>query len=98
MRPAVFYGKARHQLGTETESVRIAIRSHYGRSARFLASLTVAAAPVCLKVYIFDLPGSARIYAWSSPVTGKVIVMQHGAQVMSPKEAVAHPHARELGT
>jgi hypothetical protein len=81
----------------ETESVRIRIRSRYGRAAQFLGSLKVVSAADVLIVYIFDLPAPARIYAWLSPVTGKVMIVPHGGDVRSPKDAVAHASARELG-
>jgi hypothetical protein len=76
-------------MGAATESVRIAIRSRYGRAARFLASLNVAAANECLKVHIFDLPGPTRIYAWRSPIGGELMVIPYGGAVRSPKAAVA---------
>jgi hypothetical protein len=75
-------------MGKEMASVRIAIRSLYGRAARFLASLTVTAATECLKVHIFDLPGPARIYAWLSPSAGTLLVIPHGGDIRSPKDAV----------
>jgi hypothetical protein len=83
-------------MGAETESVRIAIRSRYGRSASFLASITVAAATECLKVYIFDLPGPARIYAWMSPTAGKLTVIPHSCEVTSPKAAVLSARDHEI--
>jgi hypothetical protein len=76
-------------MGAATDSVRIAIRSRYGRAARFLASLSVPMPNECLKVHIFDLPGPARIYAWLSTSTGTVVVVPHGDEVTSPKAAVA---------
>jgi hypothetical protein len=78
----------------ETESVRIRIRSRYGRAAQFLGSLKVVSAADVLIVYIFDLPAPARIYAWSCPVSGKLIVVAHGGDVRSPKDAVAHANSR----
>lgn len=74
-------------MGMET-TVRITIRSRYGRAARFLASLTVAAATGRLRVHIFDLPGPARIYAWLSPTADKLMVIHHGGDIRSPKDAV----------
>jgi hypothetical protein len=81
----------------ETQSVRIAVRSHYGRAIRYLGWVKLATGTGTVTVYFFDLSAWARIYAWSSPVTGKVTVMPHGGEVRSPREPVAHPDARELG-
>jgi hypothetical protein len=94
----VIYRKIGRRMVMETQSVRIAVRSRYGRAASFLASLTVVVATQSLKVYIFDLPAPQRIYAWRSPVTGELVVIPHGRDARSPREAVAHPDARELGT
>lgn len=75
-------------MSMEMQSVRITIRSRYGRAARFLASINVVAATERLRVHIFDLPAPARIYAWLSPVTGKLMVIPHGGDIRSPKDAV----------
>ena len=82
---------------TPAKSIRRAIRSLYGKASRYLTAVPVATHSENLNVCLFDAPGPIRIYAWFSSVTGKVMVVQHGGEITSPKSAVLRAGSQEVG-